>query len=69
MSQGRIRWSRSKVRSLDSRRRRSGLSIQAFCLDEGIPRSSFDYWRRRLREDDAPSRERSSFVELELSGG
>ncbi len=68
MSQDRIRWSRSKVRSLEALRRRSGLSIQAFCLEEGVPRSSFDYWRRRLREDDASSREGSSFVEFEVSG-
>ena len=55
-------------RELLERWEKSGLSLRAFGLQESVPYTRLMYWRRRLREDDAPSRERLSFVELEFSG-
>jgi len=38
----------SKILDLIKRQKETGLSITAFCCNEGIPKSSFYYWRKRL---------------------
>lgn len=43
------------ARDAIERWRHSGLSKQAFCRREGLARSSFDLWRRKIREDAARS--------------
>ena len=30
----------------------SGLGRRAYCLQNNIPTTTFDYWRRRIREED-----------------
>jgi len=37
-----------KILDLIKRQKESGLSITAFCSNEGIPKSSFYYWRKKL---------------------
>jgi hypothetical protein len=41
----------SKIRELIKRQKDTGLNITAFCANEGIPKSSYYYWRRRLRKE------------------
>ena len=38
----------SKVLELIKRQKETGLTITAFCTNEGIPKSSYYYWRKRL---------------------
>jgi hypothetical protein len=38
----------SKVLELIRRQKETGLTIKAFCRNEGIPKSSYYYWRKRL---------------------
>lgn len=38
----------SKVLELIKRQKETGLTITAFCANEGIPQSSFYYWRKKL---------------------
>jgi len=37
-----------KILDLIKRQKEAGLSITAFCSNEGIPLSSFYYWRKKL---------------------
>jgi len=41
----------SKIRELIKRQKETGLNITAFCANEGIPKSSYYYWRKRLRRE------------------
>ena len=46
----------------------SGLSLRAFCQQEGIKDHQFHYWRRRLTADTAVPCEPERFVSLEFAG-
>jgi hypothetical protein len=41
----------SKIRDLIKRQKETGLTISAFCSNEGIPKSSYYYWRKKLSRD------------------
>lgn len=41
----------SKVLELIKRQKETGLTISAFCINEGIPKSSYYYWRKKLSKD------------------
>lgn len=49
-----------------ARQRRSGLSVAAFCRQEGCSQHSFYAWTRRLREVERAPLRSSLFVPLEL---
>ena|SRR4030066_636269 len=38
----------SKILELIKRQKATGLNITAFCANEGIPKSSYYYWRKKL---------------------
>ena len=38
----------SKILELIKRQKETGLNITAFCANEGIPKSSYYYWRKRV---------------------
>jgi ssDNA-binding Zn-finger/Zn-ribbon topoisomerase 1 len=38
----------SKILELIKRQKETGLTIKAFCANEGIPKSSYYYWRKKL---------------------
>ncbi|MDX9727604.1 MAG: hypothetical protein RBT38_14600 [Bacteroidales bacterium] len=38
----------SKILELIKRHKETGLTIKAFCNNEGIPKSSYYYWRKKL---------------------
>ena len=38
----------SRIRELIKRQKDTGLNITAFCANEGIPKSSYYYWRKKL---------------------
>lgn len=62
---GRVRRSESEWRDLMHRFTKSGRSRAAFCRAEGISRSTFDLWQRKLREaQSAPQLNSGDFVEL-----
>ena len=41
----------SKILELIKRQKETGLTISAFCINEGIPKSSYYYWRKKLSKD------------------
>ena len=41
----------SKILELIKRQKETGLNITAFCANEGIPKSSYYYWRKKLRNE------------------
>jgi ssDNA-binding Zn-finger/Zn-ribbon topoisomerase 1 len=41
----------SKILELIKRQKETGLNITAFCANEGIPKSSFYYWRKKLGKE------------------
>jgi hypothetical protein len=42
-----------KIRDLVQRQKDTGLNITNFCANEGIPKSSFYYWRKKFRKEKA----------------
>jgi hypothetical protein len=40
----------SKILELIKRQKETGLTIKAFCANEGIPKSSYYYWRKSLNK-------------------
>jgi hypothetical protein len=42
--------SESKFRELYHRQQESGLTVTDFCSNEGIPESTFYYWRKKLHK-------------------
>ena len=54
MKNGRVRRSTKEWESLLSRHEQSGRGRAAFCRAEGISRSSFDLWHRKLRSSKSP---------------
>jgi hypothetical protein len=40
----------SKILDLIKRQKETGLNISAFCSNEGIPKSTYYYWRKKLSE-------------------
>ena len=55
-------------RSIMARHEASGLSCEAFCAAEGIGRSAFWRWRRRLGAEDAARAGNGGPMFVELSG-
>ena len=49
-------------RSVVGRQRQSGLSVRAFCEQEGVAEPSFYSWRRTIRQRDAQQQTRPTFV-------
>lgn len=41
----------SKILELIKRQKEAGLTISAFCSNEGIPKSSYYYWRKKLSKE------------------
>jgi hypothetical protein len=41
----------SKILELIKRQKETGLNITAFCSNEGIPKSSYYYWRKKLSKE------------------
>ena len=41
----------SKILELIKRQKETGLNITAFCANEGIPKSSYYYWRKKLNKE------------------
>jgi len=41
----------SKIRELIKRQKETGLNITAFCANEGIPKSSYYYWRKKFSKE------------------
>jgi hypothetical protein len=41
----------AKIRELIKRHKETGLSMKAFCANEGIHKSSFYYWRKKLNTE------------------
>jgi hypothetical protein len=41
----------SKILELIKRQKDTGLTITAFCVNEGIAKSTFYYWRKKLRKE------------------
>ena len=41
----------SKILELIKRQKETGLTISAFCNNEGIPKSSYYYWRKKLSKE------------------
>ncbi len=41
----------SKILELIKRQKETGLTITAFCANEGIPKSSYYYWRKKLSKE------------------
>ena len=41
----------SKILELVKRQKDTGLTITAFCSNEGIPKSSFYYWRKKFNKE------------------
>ncbi|MCA1741179.1 MAG: IS66 family insertion sequence element accessory protein TnpB [Bacteroidales bacterium] len=47
---------RSKITVLLEQRKESGLSVKSFCSNEGIAKSTFYYWQKKLRKEAAGGR-------------
>jgi hypothetical protein len=43
--------SESKFRDVYRRHQESGLSVKAFCVNEGIAESTFYYWSKKMRKN------------------
>lgn len=52
----------SKILELIKRHKETGLTIKAFCANEGIPKSSYYYWRKRINRDPA-----NRFIQLRVN--
>jgi hypothetical protein len=52
----------SRIRELIKRQKDTGLNITAFCANEGIPKSSYYYWRKRLRNEPG-----KGFIQLQVN--
>ncbi len=61
LTDGRVRRTLSEWEKIIKRYRKSSLPVAAFCEKEGISRSAFSTWSRRLK---AEQKKRPAFVEL-----
>ena len=52
----------ARWRGLVSEQVESGKSVAAFCRERGVPASQMFFWKKRLRDSDAPA-----FVEVAVS--
>jgi hypothetical protein len=52
----------SKILKLVQRQKETGLTITAFCANEGIPKSSYYYWRKKLTKEPG-----NRFIELRVN--
>jgi len=52
----------SKILELIKRQKETGLNITAFCANEGIPKSSYYYWRKRVNREPA-----NRFIQLRVN--
>jgi hypothetical protein len=41
----------SKILDLIKRQKETGLTISAFCSNEGIPKSTYYYWRKKINRE------------------
>jgi hypothetical protein len=41
----------SKILELIKRQKETGLTISAFCTNEGIPKSTYYYWRKKINRE------------------
>lgn len=53
----------SRFKELLDRQELSGLSVRDFCFNEGMSKSSFYYWRRKLQKAERPK----NFIPLVIS--
>jgi hypothetical protein len=63
---GTSRRTRSDWQALIREFEQSGISRQRFCATASISVSTFDYWRRKLRNEDTAA---GGFIELPLISG
>jgi len=63
-SRVRVQRNASDWQEIQQRFEASGRSLAAFCRSEGISRSSFDAWRRKLRVHKSAKKAAREFVEL-----
>jgi len=61
---GHVQRSASEWQRIVKRFTESGRSRAAFCRAEGISRSTFDVWSRKLRQKAVPAKRSSEFVEM-----
>ena len=52
----------SKILELIKRQKETGLNITSFCANEGIPKSTYYYWRKRLNREPA-----NRFIQLRVN--
>jgi len=52
----------SKILELIKRQKETGLNITAFCANEGIPKSSYYYWRKRVNKESS-----NRFIQLRVN--
>jgi hypothetical protein len=52
----------SKILELIKRQKETGLNITAFCANEGIPKSSYYYWRKMVNREPA-----NRFIQLRVN--
>jgi hypothetical protein len=52
----------SKIQEQIERQKETGLSVTAFCANEGIAKSSFYYWRKKLNRASA-----NRFIQLRVN--
>jgi transposase-like protein len=64
----RIRWSAERFAAVSSAQRASGLSVQAYCLREGINLSSFYRWRDRAEPVRGPARRAAAVRQTPKTG-
>jgi transposase-like protein len=61
---GHVQRSASEWQAIVKRFAESGRSRAAFCRAEGISRSTFDVWHRKLRQKATPAKRAAEFVEV-----
>ncbi|MDE0421014.1 MAG: IS66 family insertion sequence element accessory protein TnpB [Gammaproteobacteria bacterium] len=64
----RVQRTAAQWRSIMARQEASGLTCEAFCAAEGIGRSAFWRWRRRLADEEAASAGNGGPMFVELPG-
>ena len=62
-----VRRSAEQWRTLMQQFSTSGLTRDRFCKDQGIALSTFDYWRRKLKQQDVPGHQVDTPMFVELS--
>jgi len=50
---GRQKWNKEKMERLITDFESSGMTVKEFCIQEGLSKSTFEYWRRKLKRNQA----------------